>query len=180
MFNQCVVYNCAPLPADLQGGKKPSDKVFFCLLMWCRYQDPMLSTAQQMLQDSRSKIELIRLQIIKVTQAGGSTAGSDGGGNQDSFTQGGQNPQSDHLKGLLGVKWVFFTFSRNFSWFQSVISLASKIRPVCKLQTRNHVIHPLSSNCNNINTCNTVYCNCFIRKQEVKSYKKYHTEIMQW
>uniref|UniRef100_A0A674NN99 protein kinase C n=1 Tax=Takifugu rubripes TaxID=31033 RepID=A0A674NN99_TAKRU len=31
--------------------------------------DQMLSTAQQMLQDSRSKIELIRLQIIKVTQA---------------------------------------------------------------------------------------------------------------
>ncbi|KAM4615816.1 serine/threonine-protein kinase N2-like [Polymixia lowei] len=38
----------------------------------------MLSTAQQMLQDSRSKIELIRLQIIKVTQAGG---GGDGGSN---------------------------------------------------------------------------------------------------
>ncbi|XP_056130930.1 serine/threonine-protein kinase N2-like [Lampris incognitus] len=38
----------------------------------------MLSTAQQMLQDSRSKIELIRLQIIKVTQAGG---GDDGGSN---------------------------------------------------------------------------------------------------
>ncbi|TNM90086.1 hypothetical protein fugu_004320 [Takifugu bimaculatus] len=34
--------------------------------------DQMLSTAQQMLQDSRSKIELIRLQIIKVTQAGSS------------------------------------------------------------------------------------------------------------
>ncbi|XP_055080016.1 serine/threonine-protein kinase N2-like [Periophthalmus magnuspinnatus] len=30
----------------------------------------MLSTAQQMLQDSRSKIELIRLQIIKVAQSG--------------------------------------------------------------------------------------------------------------
>ncbi|KAG9354632.1 hypothetical protein JZ751_001345 [Albula glossodonta] len=30
----------------------------------------MLSTAQQMLQDSRTKIELIRMQIIKVTQAG--------------------------------------------------------------------------------------------------------------
>lgn len=89
----------------------------FCLLMWCRYQDPMLSTAQQMLQDSRSKIELIRLQIIKVTQAGGSTAGSDGGGNQDSFTQGGQNPQSDHLKGLLRVKWVFFIYSGSVTHF---------------------------------------------------------------
>ncbi|XP_066568902.1 serine/threonine-protein kinase N2 [Amia ocellicauda] len=30
----------------------------------------MLSTAQQMLQDSRTKIELIRMQIVKVTQAG--------------------------------------------------------------------------------------------------------------
>lgn len=29
----------------------------------------MLSTAQQMLQDSRTKIELLRMQIIKVTQA---------------------------------------------------------------------------------------------------------------
>uniref|UniRef100_H3DH38 protein kinase C n=1 Tax=Tetraodon nigroviridis TaxID=99883 RepID=H3DH38_TETNG len=33
-------------------------------------------SAQQMLQDSRSKIELIRLQIIKVTQAGSSDGGS--------------------------------------------------------------------------------------------------------
>ncbi|KAM4578309.1 serine/threonine-protein kinase N2-like isoform 2-T2 [Fundulus diaphanus] len=41
----------------------------------------MLSTAQQMLQDSRSKIELIRLQIVKVTQAGG--GGGEGGGNQN-------------------------------------------------------------------------------------------------
>ncbi|KAM3868401.1 serine/threonine-protein kinase N2-like [Diretmus argenteus] len=41
----------------------------------------MLSTAQQMLQDSRSKIELIRLQIIKVTQAGGGGGGGGGGGN---------------------------------------------------------------------------------------------------
>ncbi|XP_028269225.1 serine/threonine-protein kinase N2-like isoform X2 [Parambassis ranga] len=40
----------------------------------------MLSTAQQMLQDSRSKIELIRLQIIKVTQAGSSGGGGGGGG----------------------------------------------------------------------------------------------------
>lgn len=29
----------------------------------------MLSAAQQMLQDSRTKIELLRLQIIKVSQA---------------------------------------------------------------------------------------------------------------
>ncbi|RVE68690.1 hypothetical protein OJAV_G00095200 [Oryzias javanicus] len=42
----------------------------------------MLSTAQQMLQDSRTKIELIRLQIIKVTQAGG------GSSNHTSSTQG--------------------------------------------------------------------------------------------
>ncbi|XP_031726418.1 serine/threonine-protein kinase N2-like isoform X2 [Anarrhichthys ocellatus] len=40
----------------------------------------MLSTAQQMLQDSRSKIELIRLQIIKVTQAGSSSSSSGVGG----------------------------------------------------------------------------------------------------
>ncbi|XP_026199141.1 serine/threonine-protein kinase N2-like isoform X2 [Anabas testudineus] len=40
----------------------------------------MLSTAQQMLQDSRSKIELIRLQIIKVTQAGSSSSGGGGSG----------------------------------------------------------------------------------------------------
>lgn len=53
----------------------------------------MLSTAQQMLQDSRSKIELIRLQIVKVTQAGS----GDGHGNgvtkeQGSFAHGGQSP----------------------------------------------------------------------------------------
>lgn len=29
----------------------------------------MLSTAQQMLQDSRTKIELLRMQIVKVGQA---------------------------------------------------------------------------------------------------------------
>ncbi|XP_070760042.1 serine/threonine-protein kinase N2-like [Enoplosus armatus] len=56
----------------------------------------MLSTAQQMLQDSRSKIELIRLQIIKVTQAGSSSGGGgidgDGGGNHDSSTHGGISP----------------------------------------------------------------------------------------
>ncbi|XP_076587365.1 serine/threonine-protein kinase N2-like isoform X2 [Chaetodon auriga] len=56
----------------------------------------MLSTAQQMLQDSRSKIELIRLQIIKVTQAGSSSGGGgvggDGGGDQESSTHGGMSP----------------------------------------------------------------------------------------
>ncbi|XP_033973506.1 serine/threonine-protein kinase N2-like [Trematomus bernacchii] len=52
----------------------------------------MLSTAQQMLQDSRSKIELIRLQIIKVTQAGSSSGiGEDGGGDP---THGGISPVS--------------------------------------------------------------------------------------
>ncbi|XP_040010616.1 serine/threonine-protein kinase N2-like [Xiphias gladius] len=55
----------------------------------------MLSTAQQMLQDSRSKIELIRLQIIKVTQAGGGGGGGiggDGGGNNNSSTHRGMSP----------------------------------------------------------------------------------------
>ncbi|XP_042278538.1 serine/threonine-protein kinase N2-like isoform X2 [Thunnus maccoyii] len=55
----------------------------------------MLSTAQQMLQDSRSKIELIRLQIIKVTQAGSSSSsggGGDDGSNQNSSTHGGISP----------------------------------------------------------------------------------------
>lgn len=34
------------------------------------FQDrKMLSTAQQMLQDSRTKIELLRMQIIKINQA---------------------------------------------------------------------------------------------------------------
>ncbi|XP_029915279.1 serine/threonine-protein kinase N2-like [Myripristis murdjan] len=51
----------------------------------------MLSTAQQMLQDSRSKIELIRLQIIKVTQAGGG-GGGEGGGGRSSATNGGSSP----------------------------------------------------------------------------------------
>ncbi|XP_029684897.1 serine/threonine-protein kinase N2-like isoform X4 [Takifugu rubripes] len=49
-----------------------------------------------MLQDSRSKIELIRLQIIKVTQAGSSDGSgvtkSDSGGDQNSFTRGGVSP----------------------------------------------------------------------------------------
>ncbi|KAL6114906.1 uncharacterized protein ACO6RY_05572 [Pungitius sinensis] len=48
----------------------------------------MLSTAQQMLQESLSKIELIRLQIIKVTQAGG----GGGGGSPDSCTHGDAPP----------------------------------------------------------------------------------------
>ncbi|XP_074527397.1 serine/threonine-protein kinase N2-like isoform X2 [Halichoeres trimaculatus] len=57
----------------------------------------MLSTAQQMLQDSRSKIELIRMQIIKVAQAGSSGGGGGGGddcgGNHDSSTtHGGISP----------------------------------------------------------------------------------------
>ncbi|XP_023678854.2 serine/threonine-protein kinase N2 isoform X2 [Paramormyrops kingsleyae] len=37
----------------------------------------LLSTAQQMLRDSRTKIELIRMQIVKVTQARGERAGVD-------------------------------------------------------------------------------------------------------
>ncbi|KAM3611008.1 uncharacterized protein V6R79_012224 [Siganus canaliculatus] len=49
-----------------------------------------------MLQDSRSKIELIRLQIIKVTQAGSSSGGGDigsnDGGNQDSTIHEGVSP----------------------------------------------------------------------------------------
>lgn len=39
----------------------------------------MLSAAQQMLQDSRTKIELLRMQIIKVSQArDGERDGSNG------------------------------------------------------------------------------------------------------
>lgn len=39
----------------------------------------MLSIAQQMLQDSRTKIELLRMQIIKVGQAGnGESESADG------------------------------------------------------------------------------------------------------
>ncbi|XP_062310609.1 serine/threonine-protein kinase N2-like isoform X1 [Osmerus eperlanus] len=48
----------------------------------------MLSTAQQMLQDSRSKIELIRMQIIKVTQTGV----GDGHSTHDSSHHGGHSP----------------------------------------------------------------------------------------
>ncbi|XP_042176416.1 serine/threonine-protein kinase N2 isoform X1 [Oncorhynchus tshawytscha] len=59
----------------------------------------MLSTAQQMLQDSRSKIELIRMQIIKVTQTGV----GDGSSNHDSTNHGegstpvGVNPLDIHV-----------------------------------------------------------------------------------
>ncbi|TNN52426.1 Serine/threonine-protein kinase N2 [Liparis tanakae] len=63
----------------------------------------MLSTAQLMLQESRSKIELIRLQIIKVTQAGsgsgdggGGRDGGDGGGNPDSSTRGARLVELQH------------------------------------------------------------------------------------
>ncbi|KAM7391077.1 hypothetical protein PAMP_021793 [Pampus punctatissimus] len=45
-----------------------------------------------MLQDSRSKIELIRLQIIKVTQAGSGGGGGDGSSNQNSSTHGAISP----------------------------------------------------------------------------------------
>uniref|UniRef100_A0A3Q3XAL8 Protein kinase domain-containing protein n=1 Tax=Mola mola TaxID=94237 RepID=A0A3Q3XAL8_MOLML len=65
------------------------------------WKDQMLSTAQQMLQDSRSKIELIRLQIIKVTQAGSrsDTACTDGRGNPYNFTYG-------VWKTYLFLKWM--------------------------------------------------------------------------
>ncbi|XP_047197265.1 serine/threonine-protein kinase N2 isoform X2 [Hippoglossus stenolepis] len=58
----------------------------------------MLSTAQQMLQDSRSKIELIRLQIIRVTQAGSgsSGSGSSGSGSGSSGGGGGGDDGSSH------------------------------------------------------------------------------------
>lgn len=43
----------------------------------------MLSIAQQMLQDSRTKIELLRMQIVKVGQASnGGSEGADGTGRQ--------------------------------------------------------------------------------------------------
>ncbi|XP_029960802.1 serine/threonine-protein kinase N2-like [Salarias fasciatus] len=44
----------------------------------------MLSTAQQMLQGSRSKMELIRLQILKAAQAGSSSGAEDGNQNGSS------------------------------------------------------------------------------------------------
>ncbi|XP_016898545.1 serine/threonine-protein kinase N2-like isoform X2 [Cynoglossus semilaevis] len=54
----------------------------------------MLSTAQQMLQDSRSKIELIRLQFIKVTQAGSSGSSGGGNGRDDNGSSGCENHNS--------------------------------------------------------------------------------------
>lgn len=39
----------------------------------------MLSIAQQMLQDSRTKVELLRMQIIKVSQARNGGSGGAGG-----------------------------------------------------------------------------------------------------
>lgn len=76
----------------------------------------MLSTAQQMLQDSRSKIELIRLQIIKVTQAGsgeGGEGGSIGGdGNQHGFTHGGQSPCRDLSEGHCMSKHTVLCFHK--------------------------------------------------------------------
>lgn len=56
----------------------------------------MLSTAQQMLQDSCSKIELIRMQIIKVTQTGV----GDGSSNHDSSHHGGHSPVAVSLLDL--------------------------------------------------------------------------------
>ncbi|KAK7933763.1 hypothetical protein WMY93_004659 [Mugilogobius chulae] len=47
----------------------------------------MLSTAQQMLQDSRSKIELIRLQIIKVAQSGVNGNSEEGGHDENRVEQ---------------------------------------------------------------------------------------------
>ncbi|KAM9810487.1 serine/threonine-protein kinase N2-like [Neosynchiropus ocellatus] len=51
----------------------------------------MLSTAQQMLQDSRSKIELIRLQLVKVTQV--ASGGGEDGRNRDRTAAGGPSPR---------------------------------------------------------------------------------------
>lgn len=69
---------CSPVPADSTQSVRSESGGFVVI------QDQMLSTAQQMLQESRSKIELIRLQIIRVTQAGG------GGGGGSPDTHGGQ------------------------------------------------------------------------------------------
>lgn len=87
-------------------------------------QDQMLSTAQQMLQDSRSKIELIRLQIIKVTQAGGGGGGEggDGGsissdGHQDSFTHGGQSPSRHLSEGHCTSTHSGLVFSQVLCWW---------------------------------------------------------------
>ncbi|KAK2838094.1 hypothetical protein Q5P01_015306 [Channa striata] len=61
----------------------------------------MLSTAQQMLQDSRSKIELIRMQIIKVTQAGSSGGG--GGGSSVINNDGSDNHTRSTHRGISAV-----------------------------------------------------------------------------
>lgn len=60
-----------------------------------------MSTAQQMLQDSRSKIELIRLQIIKVAQSGVNGGGEEGGHDEnraetDADNQGGVSERDGH------------------------------------------------------------------------------------
>lgn len=108
-FTQCAVYKCAPPPVWSRQRRTRAWR----LMKWALgrlspivvIQDQMLSTAQQMLQDSRSKIELIRLQIIKVTQAGsgggeGGEGGSIGGdGHQDGFTHRGQSPRLDLPEG---------------------------------------------------------------------------------
>lgn len=92
---------CWTLPGFKWLSAEPCSKCG-CFASWrvVIIQDQMLSTAQQMLQDSRSKIELIRLQIIKVTQAGGGGGGDDDG-NQNNFPHGGQPwlPQSELLSG---------------------------------------------------------------------------------
>lgn len=48
------------------------------VLLFCAFQDrKMLSAAQQMLQDSRTKIELLRMQMVKISQVkGGELDGS--------------------------------------------------------------------------------------------------------
>lgn len=51
-----VIMQLQDLPLDLLFLFTPQDR-------------KMLSTAQQMLQDSKTKIELLRMQIVKVTQA---------------------------------------------------------------------------------------------------------------
>lgn len=44
--------------------------IYWSIVSLVTLQDrKMLSTAQQMLQDSKTKIELLRMQIVKVTQA---------------------------------------------------------------------------------------------------------------
>lgn len=105
-------------------------------------QDQMLSTAQQMLQDSRSKIELIRLQIIKVTQAGsgggeggeGGSVGGDGDGNQDGFTHRGQSPCRNLSEGHCMSKHSGSGFHKCHAG--DVIHVSAFL--VCLTQIRNH------------------------------------------